>query len=189
MNVANRRSLEVGFTLPELLMALAIGVTIMGFASAGILGLIKTTRAGGGLAEALAAFQSAREISISERRNMRMIFTSPNVIQIYRVEVPSGSTTLLRTIQLEGRVEFRTFPGIPDTPVAFGNSSAVSFGSTTPVGFTSDGSMIDANGDVLNGSLFLGVYGDPLSARAITVFGPTGALTQWVWDGRQWNER
>ena len=187
--MAKDTSTERGFTLPELLMAMAIGVTLMGFAVAGISGLTKSTRADGGLGEALTAFQSAREMSVSQRRNMQMIFTSPNVIQILRVEVPSGTTTLVRTVQIEGRVEFRTFAGMSDTPMAFGNSTPVSFGSTTPVMYTTDGSFIDANGDVVNGSLFLGVQGDSLSARAITVFGATGATTAWIWDGRTWNER
>ncbi len=190
MSVIARRGPEAGLTLPELLIAISIGVMLAGLSVAGIAGLVKTTRADGGLADAITAFQSGRELSVSDRRNVQMIFTAPNTIELYRVELPSG-TTLLRTIVFEGRVEFRTFStsGMPDTPMAFGNSSAVSFGSNTPVMYTTDGSFIDSNGDVLNGTLFIGVANEPLSARAITVLGATGAVTGWVWDGRAWQER
>jgi hypothetical protein len=54
--------------------------------------------------------------------------------------------------------------------------------------FTTDGSFIDSNGDVLNGTLFLSVPGDTLSARAVAIFGPTGALRLWRWNGRAWVE-
>ena len=54
--------------------------------------------------------------------------------------------------------------------------------------FTTDGSFINANGDVLNGSLFIAIPGESISARAITIFGPTGMLHQWRWNGRAWVE-
>ena len=52
--------------------------------------------------------------------------------------------------------------------------------------FTSDGSLIDAAGDITNGSLFFGIPEQPLSARAVTVFGITGMLRTWTWGGAQW---
>jgi hypothetical protein len=77
---------------------------------------------------------------------------------------------------------------VPDTPDAFGMASATAFGSLTPPTFTTDGSLINSTGDVINGTLFIGVQGDPLSARAVTIFGPTGAMRLWKWDGRAWVE-
>ena len=54
--------------------------------------------------------------------------------------------------------------------------------------FTSDGSFMNANGDVMNGTLFIGVRNDPLPARAITIFGASGAMRLWKWNGRAWVE-
>jgi hypothetical protein len=39
---------------------------------------------------------------------------------------------------------------------------------------------------MVNGTVFVGKAGDELSARAITVFGPTALIREWRWDGRQW---
>jgi hypothetical protein len=52
--------------------------------------------------------------------------------------------------------------------------------------FTSEGSFVDANGDPLNGTLFIANTAIPDSARAITVFGPSALLRVWRWDGVQW---
>ena len=78
--------------------------------------------------------------------------------------------------------------GLPDTPDAFGMATATAFGALTPPMFTTDGSFINSNGDPLNGTLFIGVPGDTLAARAITIFGLTGAMRQWKWNGRAWVE-
>ncbi len=178
-----------GFSLLELVMTLAIAVTIAGIALANLQNSVKHSKADGGLEQAAAALQSARELSISQRRNMELEFLGTNAIQIIRVEVPGPGTTALRTIQLEGQVEFTLTAGVPDTPDLFGNAAAVALGAAVPAMFTTDGSFIDANGDVLNGTLFLGVPGDPLSARAISIFGPTGAMRLWEWNGETWTEQ
>src|SRR3954452_7646405 len=186
-----------GFTLVELVVTIGIGLLIMGFAMANIRGMIKTARADGGLEILANALRQARELSVSERRNIQLRFPANyNQVQIYRVEYPSGTTTVVKTITFEGRVEFRQVSGLADTPDGFGNSAticpttqnAVCFGSNTPAMFTTDGSLVDSNGDVLNGTLFLAVPGDSLSARAIAIFGPTGALRLWRWNGRAWVE-
>ena len=52
--------------------------------------------------------------------------------------------------------------------------------------FTSDGSFIDSAGDVSNGTILLGVQGQTMTARAVTVFGATGLLRSWRWRGSKW---
>jgi hypothetical protein len=80
------------------------------------------------------------------------------------------------------------FSGMPDTPDAFGASAAQSFTGTAPVMFTSDGSLVDSNGDVSNGTIFFGIPGQPMTARAVTIFGVTGLTRIWKWRGSQWME-
>ena len=188
---------ERGFTLTEMLLVIAIGMLIAGMAIGGVPAMLKTSKADGSLAELATAVRFARESAISNRRNVQVTFGT-NTITITRIEYcatapggcvsPAPSSTALRTVTLEGRAEFQLMSGLPDTPDAFGNASATALGTNTPAAFTTDGSFINSQGDVLNGSLFIGVTGDRTSARAITIFGPTGALHLWRWDGRAWVE-
>jgi hypothetical protein len=78
------------------------------------------------------------------------------------------------------------FPGIPDTPDAFGNASASAFGLANTIAFTSEGWLVDQNGDPVNGTAFLGKPNLPLSARAVSIFGPTALIREWRWSGSQW---
>ena len=202
---------ESGFTMVELMLAVAIGLIVMGMAMGGVSGFTKNVRADGGLATAASGLRGTREAAIGNRRNVQLTFGT-NTITLTRLEycpatctsatwtasafpgcVTSGSTcvaktTTLRTVTLEGRAEFRLTTGVPDTPDAFGMASATAFGALVPPMFTTDGSFINSNGDVLNGTLFIGVPGDTLSARAVTIFGATGAMRLWKWNGRAWVE-
>jgi hypothetical protein len=57
-----------------------------------------------------------------------------------------------------------------------------------PAMFTPDGSFVNSNGDVLNGTIFIGVPNETITLRAISIFGATGAMRLWKWDGRAWVE-
>jgi prepilin-type N-terminal cleavage/methylation domain-containing protein len=189
--MGNRVFRQDGFTMVELMLAVAIGMIVMGMAMGGVSGMIKTSKADGGLAQAAAGLRAARELSISSRRNVKVTFGT-NTIMNTRIEYCAApctpTTTLVRTTTLEGRAEFVLETNIPDTPDAFGMATATAFGALTPPMFTTDGSFINSNGDVLNGTLFIGVPNEPLTARAITIFGPTGAMRLWKWNGRAWVE-
>jgi Tfp pilus assembly protein FimT len=197
---------ERGLTLIELMVVLGIGMIVMGLAIGGVPAMLRISRADGGLAELASAVRNGREMSISNRRNVQLAFGT-NTIMLTRVEYCPGTcttltagtypgcsstctakTTTLRTVTLEGRQQFQLVSSLPDTPDAFGNTSAINIGSNTPVMFTTDGSFVDANGDVRNASLFISIPGDRLSARAVTIFGATGALHLWRWNGRAWVE-
>jgi hypothetical protein len=87
---------------------------------------------------------------------------------------------------LEHNTRFMLFDGQPDTPDGFGRPGAVSFSGAATVMFTADGMLTDAAGNPVNGSIFLGQAGRPLTARAITVFGPTATIRTYRWNGTQW---
>jgi prepilin-type N-terminal cleavage/methylation domain-containing protein len=179
-------SARAGFTLIELMVVVGLigvmsAVAIMVAPSA-----LRSAKADSGGAHVMAALRTAREQAIAQRRNVRVTFTAPNVVTATRVEVPGPATTVLGTTYLEDGVRFLQFVGIPDTPDAFGNGSATSFGTATSYFFTSEGTFVDQNGDSVNGTVFLGRVNDPLSARAVSLFGPTALIRLWRWDGRQW---
>ncbi len=139
-----------------------------------------------GAARVLSVLRTAREQAISQRRNIQVAFNAPNQIVVSRVEVPGPGTTAINTVWLEDGIRFYLFAGVPDTPDAFGNAAATSFGGSTTIAFTSEGEFVDQHGDPVNGTVFLGRYNDTTSARAVTIFGPTALIRQWRWNGRQW---
>jgi prepilin-type N-terminal cleavage/methylation domain-containing protein len=179
---------EQGFSLIEMLVVIAILATIAAMAVAARPEFLRGARADSGVSQALDVIRGAREVAISQRRNVQVQFVGTNTIQIVRVNVPGNTTTVLRTVQLENRLRFMLVPGVPDTPDKFGRTAAVSFGPTPTRMFTSEGTFVNSNGDVLNGTLFMAVPDQPNTARAITFFGATALLRTWRWDGSKWVE-
>lgn len=180
------RATDAGFTLTEMLVVVAL--LAIGFAVAIPVTMDAVTRAKNDSSVVVAHtfIDAARDRAVAERRNVELTFIAPNRIVMERIEVPSGIKTVVGELRLEGAQEFRKFPGVPDTPDAFGASAAIDFTGTMPVMFTSDGSLIDSAGDVTNGTIFLGVPDRPETARAVTVFGVTGMLRTWKWRGIEW---
>jgi hypothetical protein len=52
--------------------------------------------------------------------------------------------------------------------------------------FTPIGAFTDGNGDVLNGTIFIGVPDAPNTARAVTVLGGVGSVQRYTWSGANW---
>ena len=171
---------EMMFVLGIIAVASSVAVMVMPRA-------VTAAKADSSIQRLESVLRTAREQSISQRRNVRVVFNPPNVVQVFRVEVTTPVTlTLISETALEGRAQFLLFPGIGDTPDAFGNSNAVSFGTATNMQFTSEGSFVDQVGDQVNGTVFIGVPNEPETARAVSVFGPTALIRTWNWDGRSW---
>lgn len=176
-----------GFSLIELLVVIGIMAVVSATAGLQIIQARATLQGDGGMRVVLAQMRMAREMAISERRCMQVVFIGTSAVRIVREEVPGPTTTTLSTVGIENDIEFLLTNGVPDTPDAFGNTTATDFGSATTVKFTPDGTLVDANGNVTNGSVFLAQPGAFLSARALTVLGSTGRIRAWRWDGRVWN--
>jgi len=108
-------------------------------------------------------------------------FLAPNRLQITN----NGVATV---IGFEGGVRYSLMANIGDTPDAFGMASPTTFGSitATEVRFNSEGALVDASNNPINGTIFLAVPQTPRSFRAVTVLGSTGRVRGYKWDGRQW---
>src|SRR6185503_488651 len=137
---------SAGFSAVDLLCA----VSIIGIVSATAVFQIEVARPGirgnGATRNLIAQLTTARELAISERRNIEITFPAANMVSLIRHEIPGGTTTL-KTVALEGGVEFRLTAGVPDTPDAFGNDAAVDFGPAAVVMFGTEGSLIDLTGN------------------------------------------
>src|SRR5437763_5989954 len=108
---------ESGQTLIESLMIVGIVSVI---ASAAVMQIGQSgpaLKADGAMRVIVAQLNTARELSISQRRQMQVVFVAPNQLQIVRQDVPNG-TTLLSNVALESGVQFSLVAGAPDTPDA-----------------------------------------------------------------------
>lgn len=177
-----------GFTLIEMMAVVSIMAVLLATTVAVSSRMIQQSKSDSATAALVNALGLARTRAISERRNFHVEFVNPNRIQISRVEIPSSALTLVSDVYLENGFEFRRFPGQPDTPDAFGAATPTSFGNSNRRMFTSEASFVDSTGNVLNGSIFIGRQGDPMSARAVTLFGVTALVRTWKWTGTQWVE-
>lgn len=191
-----------GFTLLEILVVVGIAIVVAATAVPVTDRMVKWARADSSVEFTMRQIALARDRAIAERRNIRLDFDTTNqTIQLWRQEinaagVATGWTPLFVTpgttnsapVPLENGQRFINFSGVPDTPDTFGEASgsATAFGGTAPYMFTSDGTLIDNNGDVINGTVFTGTQGQPHSARAVTIFGVSGLMKTWKWRDGKW---
>ena len=193
----SRLANEAGFTLLELLVVVGLMGVVAAMAMMVSPALTQTKRSDSGMEQALDAIRSAREVAISQRRNVRLSFVGITAFQTLREDIDSTGTvtgtTILRTVQLENRMQIRLDPDVlvntPDRfPTAARPATATAFSGPTPVRFTSEGTFVDANGDVTNGTITLSIPGMKNSARAVTVMGATALVRSWRWNGSAWVE-
>ena len=187
-----------GFSLIELIVVIGIMATLAAVTIMVTPTMLTTARADSGIAKAMDAMRGARELAISQRRNVEIRFIGLTALQVVRLEIdPDGSgplaapaPTVIRTVELENRMQVRLESGMGDTPDAFSPSpdTAIEFTLAGPWMFTSEGSFVNGGGDVTNGTVFFSIPGDKNSSRAITVLGTTALLRSWRWDGRKWVE-
>lgn len=178
-----------GFSLAELLFVMGLLAIVATMAVLATPQAVATARADSALQQVIAELRGARDLAVTERRNIEVRFVLPNQVQVLRRDVVGNvetGQTLLRQVFLEGGYRFELAPGVPDTPDGFGAGGAVDFGTAAAVIFTSKGSVVDQTGDPLNGTVFVGSGGDPQMARAVTVFGPTAMVQAYAWNGASW---
>jgi Tfp pilus assembly protein FimT len=183
-----------GFTLLEGLIAVAIIMVVMGMAMLNYSAILPNYKANTAMDAVLSQMRTARERAISHRIEVQVQFVGTNQItltEIWNVGVAPPPTT----VTFEGGAKYMVFTGatpVPDTPMGFGNGSAIWFGGQNggpPImKFTTNGSFIDGGNTLVNGTVFLGMTGKPSTARAVTILGATGRVREYHYDGAQWQE-
>ena len=181
---------QAGFTLTELLVVIFIGSVLAATAIIAMPGAIRASKADAEMNRLVSSLKRARDFAVTQRRNVELQFPSNDGILLVRQDIGAGGTvsgtTVLEQVTFENRFVYQKYPSVPDTPDAFGASSARDFGSAISVVFTSEGGLVDQTGDPVNGTLFIGADTDVLTARAVTVLGTTGLVTGYRWNGTQW---
>ncbi len=182
------RSADVdGFSLVELLVVVAMVAIAVGITIPISQAMVTRSKADSTGREIMSWLDDARSRALTERRNFEVAFdTALNVITITRLEPGGGRTTILSRT-LPDQMTFM-LGGMPDTPDAFGNGSAVDFDGPSPYMFTSEGSFTDSAGDISNGTIYVGRATEPDTGRAVTVFGATGLTRAWKRYGNKWSE-
>jgi type II secretory pathway pseudopilin PulG len=180
-----------GFSLVELLVICAIAGIAMTVAIFGLGGSVSAARSRGAIAQVKLQIQNARELSISQQRDIRIDFVPPDKIQVTRINrgSPAPAPTLLSELRLEGGMEFRQLADAPVTPDAWGGDAGpVAFGAATSLRFRSgDGALVDQNDNFVSGRVFLGHLGGKReSFGVVSVFGPTGRVRSYRLTGNSW---
>jgi len=176
---------ERGVSLIDMMVMLSVMAIVGSMATMQMVTVRRALVGDGAMRLVMAQLNTAREMAITQRRNMEIQFVGNNWLQIVRNEVPSGST-VVGNVALEGNAHYSLVAGVPDTPDGFGNSSPISFGSALTIRFGPTGALIDNNGAPINGTVFLSVANLPESFRAVTVLGAVGRVLGYRWNGAAW---
>lgn len=178
---------EGGFSLTELVVSMAIAATVMAICIAWVPPMTEVMQADSDLQVLKGQVVLAREKAANQRRSVELQFLTPNVIQIVRQNLPNGTTVLARAVLQHG-AQFVKFDDEPDTPDGFGATAAINLGGAARVFFGPDGMLTDADGNPTNATLFIGQPTRPLTARALTIFGPTARVRGYRWNGATWRQ-
>jgi type II secretory pathway pseudopilin PulG len=190
-----KRNPAAGFNILELL----VSVLVMGVMVAATIAEMQPTlqqfHANSAAYMVEGELRLARQTAIAQRRDIVFATVGNNEITLTIQGIPAG-TTILSKVFLPPTIQFLQFAGNGDTPDAFGDAATVCFNYTPPptgscsnppiIQFQSDGTLIDGNGNQLNGTIFIGVTNIPTTARAVTILGATGQVRMYHGTGKGW---
>jgi prepilin-type N-terminal cleavage/methylation domain-containing protein len=185
-----------GFSMIELVVVIAISLVIAGIAIIQARPALLQKRADTAKDLVQATLRRGRELAISDRRSVKVEFlvnppANPpgSYVKLTRLGGGSDLDTMIALTPIPGSVIYTTFAGEPDTPDGFGNAAPVYFGGINdgPAAgmiYQSDGTFAAATGVPINGTIFMGIAGQPTTARAITILGTTGRVRSYHISGR-----
>ena len=194
MNISNRlkrgrkNSLR-GFTIIEMLIVIAIGLTVTAMAYVLLQNSLNSTKSDSALQMALGQIRQVHERAIDERHVYRLTFTAPRTIQIDRIDFAGALTTpiFIGKTDLPQDISFAIVSGTPasNTPNGLGSATTaidLSVNNSTGINqvyFQADGRVLDSLNRVADGIVYMSRSGDITSTRAVTVFGATGRVKGW----------
>ena len=184
-----------GYSLVELLILLACVGVVSGFVFIQATNVLPNFKSNSAMDQVIQQMRVARNTAIADRHAVIVnISAAAGTMQLQQVPPNGGQPVTLSTALLTG-AQFCLMPGVPDTPMGFGNTQPVTFVNAGNAGalvavteFLSDGSFGAAVGMPVNGTIFTCIPGNKVSARAVTILGTTGRVRPYRWDGYVWQE-
>ncbi|HLV85682.1 MAG TPA: prepilin-type N-terminal cleavage/methylation domain-containing protein [Candidatus Sulfotelmatobacter sp.] len=182
-----------GFSLLELLITIAIGLTMASVAFMSLMPLFNENHIDAAYDTTLSVIRNYRNLAITQRKRYVLIFTAPSTItvQYWGVGVPvSPAPVTVATYTLPQDMQYATQTGFPATaPDIPGDngSTAIQFNACTVIEGGSpclvlnpDGSAQDDQGNYNNGIVYITrPLSNRYSSRAITIYGTTGRARGW----------
>jgi prepilin-type N-terminal cleavage/methylation domain-containing protein len=202
---------EQGFSLLETLVVIGIMAILASITIFKSFGTMESYQANAGMDIVRSQLRVARQVAISQRRNVKVSFnvaaTPPTITYQVQAGNYAGSNEVNGTpavMPLPNQVQFIT-EGTPDTPMAFGTCSGISgaicigppnnpvSGGPAIMGFNTEGQFTDSTYvNTLNGTILIGIPNQIATARAVTILGGTGRVRSYSYIGgtgtSQWTE-
>jgi type II secretory pathway pseudopilin PulG len=198
-NSMGKKTPESGFSLIELMVVIGLMMVLSIMAVLSFLPAVQNAKFDAAMRQVGTQLRQAREYAIANRRYVAVTFpttgTRPQVLITQMNTLTPGAGTVnpvISTVTIEGPGTYLVYPGMPDTPDAYGNGGPIYFEGLVggPAGgmlFQSDGELVDGTTFLpINGSVFLAIAGQANSARAVTVLGTTGRIRGWKSSGASW---
>lgn len=193
------RNQEDGFSLLEAVVVIGLMMVMMGFAIFKSTSMMPNYKADSAQDVVVSTLRQARQTAVTQRRDVEVWIdqTLSGTDQVqhikYQVVAISGDQPQpLVSVGLPRGSQMVLEPGVPDTPMGFGNNAAVYIGNVgggPPVmKFRSTGAYTDPVYSPLNGTIFIGVPAQAFTARAVTIMGGTGRVRPYTWSGTAWIE-
>jgi prepilin-type N-terminal cleavage/methylation domain-containing protein len=180
-----------GFSLLELMIVLAIGLTMASVTFMTMMPLFKQNHVDQAYDTTLSVIRNYRNLSITQSKRYILTFTAPGTItvQYWGVAVPvSPAPVTIATYTLPPDIRFAVQAGFPAAaPDTFGTGvvaidfdQGMGLGSQPYIMFMPDGSSQDTLGNYNSGILYLtNPTANVYSSRAIDVWGTTGRIRGW----------
>jgi prepilin-type N-terminal cleavage/methylation domain-containing protein len=183
-----------GFSLLELMIVIAIGLTMASVAFMALMPLFKKNHVDQGYDTVLSVLRTYRNLAISQSNRYIIVPTAPGTItvQLWGYSPPpaaSPAPVTVYTYALPQDVQFAVQTGFPNPgPDGFGTgASAIAFNACSVVAsgnpcviFYPDGSAQDDQGNYNGGVIYITQpTSNAYSSRAIDVYGATGRVRGW----------
>jgi Tfp pilus assembly protein FimT len=179
---------DTGFSMVEVTLCIMLACALAGIALVQTEEVFTGIRANEAMQQTISQLRHGRQMAITQRRSIQLLFLGNNQIRLVRND-PSDGATILSTVTLGNDNQFIQFDEIgPDTPDTLGGEGAVFFGGADTLTFRSDGTLVDQNRVPVNGTISIGLPEHPEVARAVTIVGATGRIQGYRWNGSQWIE-
>jgi type II secretory pathway pseudopilin PulG len=183
-----------GFSLLEMMIVVAIGFTLVVFASMTMMPLFTENHVDQAYDTTLSVLRTYRNLAIAQSNRYIIVFTPPQTItvQLWGYSPPpaaSPAPVTVSTITLPQDMQFAVQAGFPNPgPDTFGTGTSVqTFNACTIVEsgnpcliFYPDGSAQDDLGNYNSGVIYITRPASNMySSRAVDVYGTTGRVRGW----------